>query len=433
MLLGGMPPMVWSAPAASPQDLQQVQKAISGTQRQIQQTTATQKQVDASLTHTQNQLQQVQKQLATLAKQRGLSTAKLQQLQTQLEELKTRIGGAQTQVARLLNAHYRNRQPNAINLLLKNNSAQQKGRLLQYMRYVNQANEQVISRLRTQQQALAQQQQAIAQQQRQLTQLQAKQKNVLAQLGRQHAAQKNQSNQLDQQLDQQNAKLSTLKANERQLSNLISRLSAQAAVKRKAAANAHHQAQQKRQAQLAASTQAAKIPVAPPGKKNTRSTIPKSTPNAAKSTLTAEDMALQAPQIATEAPTELNGFARMQGQMRRPVSGRVAGQFGQAKPGGGTWKGLFFATPPASVQSIAPGEVIYAGALSGYGHTVIVDHGNGYVSVYAGLGGVAVHSGSHISARQGIGRSGSLPNGENGLYFEIRYHSQPMNPLSFIS
>ena len=115
-----------------------------------------------------------------------------------------------------------------------------------------------------------------------------------------------------------------------------------------------------------------------------------------------------------------------------PVSGRVAGSYGGQRETGGTWRGLFIATQPASVHSIAAGRVSYAASLPGYGNTVIIDHGDGYMSVYTGLSQVAVGNGSRVSARQSIGTSGTLPAGEQGLYFELRYHNQTINPRSWV-
>lgn len=63
---------------------------------------------------------------------------------------------------------------------------------------------------------------------------------------------------------------------------------------------------------------------------------------------------------------------------------------------------------------------------------MIVDHGGGYVSVYTGLGGISVGGGSTVGSGSVLGTSGSLPGGEQGLYFEIRYRNQAMNPLSWL-
>lgn len=426
----GCAAMVCAAPAATApqQDLHGVQKAIANTQQQIRQTTVAQKKVDASLNQTRTRLNQAQTELNQLNHQQQTGVRKLQQLQNHLDQLKTEISGSQTQVARLLNAHYRNRQPNAVMLLLKNTNAQQKGRYLQYMRYVNHANETVIRQLRTQQRQLAQQQTTIQQQQQQLRQLQYQQKQVVSRLGRQHQQQQNQVSDLDKQLSSQTQHLTQLKNNEKRLNNLISRLAAQSATRRKTEVLArakqpaeHHRAAPK--TTIAAAKPAHPLP-------NHATDVRE--PPAQTNTLTAEEMTIQAPETSAEAPLS-NGFAHMQGLMHKPVNGSITGRFGQTRPGGGTWKGLFIATPPAAVHSVAAGEVVYAASLQGYGNTVIIDHGNGYLTIYTGLSNIGVSSGNHVAARQILGRSGQIPGGASGLYFEIRYHNQAMNPLSWLS
>lgn len=109
-----------------PGDLKDVQKAISAAQQQIRQTGTEQKAVDGKLAQTRSQLDAAQAELTRLNKQHSQAQQQLQQLQTRLEQLKTDIGGAQAQVARLLNAHYRNRQPNAVMLFTANRSRRQR-------------------------------------------------------------------------------------------------------------------------------------------------------------------------------------------------------------------------------------------------------------------------------------------------------------------
>nr|UOP05267.1 peptidoglycan DD-metalloendopeptidase family protein [Conchiformibius kuhniae] len=74
----------------------------------------------------------------------------------------------------------------------------------------------------------------------------------------------------------------------------------------------------------------------------------------------------------------------------------------------------------------------YAADLRGYGNTVIIDHGEGYLSVYTGLSSLSVGAGGTVVAQQTLGTSGTLPGGEQGLYFEIRYRNRPMNPLAWL-
>ena len=102
------------------------------------------------------------------------------------------------------------------------------------------------------------------------------------------------------------------------------------------------------------------------------------------------------------------------------------------RPSGGTWRGIFIATAPAPVRSIAAGTVVYTANQAGYGNMMIIDHGNGYMSVYAGLSAIHAGNGSRVNAGQNIATSGTLPAGEQGLYLELRYRNKIMNPLVWL-
>jgi murein DD-endopeptidase MepM/ murein hydrolase activator NlpD len=81
------------------------------------------------------------------------------------------------------------------------------------------------------------------------------------------------------------------------------------------------------------------------------------------------------------------------------------------------------------------GVIIYAGwSNRGYGNTIVIDHGNGYISLYGHLmdGGLSVSCGQVISAGQLIGYMGSTGNSSGPhLHFEIRYNGSPVNPHDF--
>ncbi|MDF7675939.1 peptidoglycan DD-metalloendopeptidase family protein [Neisseriaceae bacterium ESL0693] len=385
-------------------ELSKVQKAISATQIQIKNTSTAQKQIGVSLEKTHTELSNAQTQLILLDKQQHLSLQRLTKLQNQLDQTQTEINATQTQIARLLNAHYRNQQPNSVNILLNRSHIEQKGRILQYLRYLNRANEQVINQLQQQRQQLIRQQQDLTTQQKQLAILKTRQQTLVTQLSHAHQIKLQQSTELEKQLFHQNQKLQKLKADEKRMNALLSRL---ATTKEK----------QKIKQQ--------KIAIHKLSEKKTPQTAPAST-----SSLTAEDLKLK----ADDHEVHVTGaFVSQQGQLYRPVNAPVTHHFGTSRTEGGTWKGLFFATTPTTVRSIAQGTVIYAAPLKGYGNTIIIDHGDGYLSIYTGLADIFVQSAQTIAAGAGIGKSGNLPDRENGLYFEIRYHNQPMNPLSWIN
>ena len=437
---------VLPAAAAPKDDLRQVQRAIGESNRKLQQQQSEQRQLQSNIRQTQSELDTVRRELDRLTRSRQTAWRELQAMQAKLDSLQTRIQNTQAQAARLLNSRYRNQQPNAVTLFLQNADPQQKGRHLEYLRHLNQANAQALTQLQHNRQELKQQQDSINEQLKRLDALKRQQQTTAARLGRQQQQQQRQQQSLEQDISRETAKLQTLRQNESRLNGLIASLSRRSAQRQEAERQRRAQILRQRRQQQAQQAQNGNKPTPrqqrlPESEHNgsnqsdlrpneTRHTPPEQPDTPNRNTLTAEDLALEAPEA--QEP-QSHGFSRMQGRLQRPASGSISGRFGQARPGGGTWKGLFISTPPTAVRSIAEGEVAYAAPLQGYGNTVIIDHGDGYLSIYTGLSQISAGTGSRVSARQTIGRSGSLPDGENGLYFEIRYRNQAMNPASWVN
>ena len=416
------------AAAAPKDDLRQVQRAIGESNRKLQQQQSEQRQLQSNIRQTQSELDTVRRELDRLTRSRQTAWRELQAMQAKLDSLQTRIQNTQAQAARLLNSRYRNQQPNAVTLFLQNADPQQKGRHLEYLRHLNQANAQALTQLQHNRQELKQQQDSINEQLKRLDALKRQQQTTAARLGRQQQQQQRQQQSLEQDISRETAKLQTLRQNESRLNGLIANLSRRSAQRQEAERQRRQQQAQQAQNSNKPTPRPQRLPESERNEARQHDTPTPENPN--RNTLTAEDLALEAPEA--QEP-QSHGFSRMQGRLQRPASGSISGRFGQARPGGGTWKGLFISTPPTAVRSIAEGEVAYAAPLQGYGNTVIVDHGSGYLSIYTGLSQISAGAGSRVSARQTIGRSGSLPDGENGLYFEIRYRNQAMNPASWVN
>ena len=75
------------------------------------------------------------------------------------------------------------------------------------------------------------------------------------------------------------------------------------------------------------------------------------------------------------------------------------------------------------------GTVIFAGPFRGYGNLIIVEHGDGYLSLMAGLGNIGVDLGQMLLAGEPIGQMDNQQNAE--LYVEIRKNNQPINPTAW--
>ncbi len=125
-------------------------------------------------------------------------------------------------------------------------------------------------------------------------------------------------------------------------------------------------------------------------------------------------------------------FAQAKGTLSRPVSGSVVTEYGQMISKGVTSKGIVYKTRPQA-QVIAPydGTVIFSGPFKGYGNIIIVEHGDGYLSLLAGLGDIDCELGQMLLAGEPIG---TMPNDSNTkLYLEIRKDRHPINPAPWMA
>ena len=368
------------------------------------------------------QLQQTRNNLSGINRKQRDAWEKFQKLNADANQLKAEVSNTRAQISRFVSGNYKNSQPNAVALFLKNADAGQKTRFLRYTRYINNANDQVMRELEKQQKELAAQEQKINNELAYLKKLQANIQASLRQQGVTNTAEQAESRRQNAQMAKEAQKKINHRENEQRLNNLLKDLEKRKAEQRKAEAEARKKAAE---ARLAAAEKARKEQAAAQQKAEAE--------RAAMSTLTDEDMKLQAPNTQGFTVSNANSFSRMQGRLKKPVNGTLAGLFGQDRGDGEVWKGVFYNTVPAPVSSIASGTVTFAGELEGYGKVVVLDHGDGYVSIYSGLNEIDIAQNYAVNAGSKIGTSGTLPSGETGLYLEVRYNGQVMNPLSWIN
>jgi murein hydrolase activator len=130
-------------------------------------------------------------------------------------------------------------------------------------------------------------------------------------------------------------------------------------------------------------------------------------------------------------PLEANdAFSRLRGQLAWPVSGRLVARFGEARAGGVHWDGVLVATGRgAPVKAVCEGRVIYADWLPGLGLLTIIDHGDGYLSLYGHNERLYKAVGEHVAAGDTIAAAGdSGGSSRPELYFEIRKGGKPVDP-----
>ncbi len=138
-----------------------------------------------------------------------------------------------------------------------------------------------------------------------------------------------------------------------------------------------------------------------------------------------------------ETPTNAyagSNFSSLKGKLNLPVRGDVINRFGSSRSDTGvSWKGLFIrASEGSEVKSVASGRVVFADWMRGFGNLIIVDHGSGYMSLYGNNQAVLKQVGDEVNAGDNIAAVGNTGGNEsNGLYYELRRASKPLDPLSW--
>lgn len=138
------------------------------------------------------------------------------------------------------------------------------------------------------------------------------------------------------------------------------------------------------------------------------------------------------PKPAENRPVPLQtgkAFAELQGQLPWPVQGGIVERFGSRRFET-TWDGTVIgAREGAAIHAVAEGRVVYADWLRGYGLMIIVDHGKGYMSLYAFNQSLHKHVGEHVRTGDvlaSVGRSGGRSSA--ALYFGIRQKGRAVDP-----
>jgi len=139
-----------------------------------------------------------------------------------------------------------------------------------------------------------------------------------------------------------------------------------------------------------------------------------------------------------QGPLGSLGFARFRGLLEWPARGRVAIPFGNVRhPRFGTevpHPGVEIAAPEGqAVRAVFNGRVVYADWFRGYGQMVVIDHGDGYLSIYGHVDERLVSAGQMVRQGERIAHCGSGGSFEiPGLYFEIRHDGKPVDPAAWL-
>lgn len=128
--------------------------------------------------------------------------------------------------------------------------------------------------------------------------------------------------------------------------------------------------------------------------------------------------------------------SKLKGKLPAPLSGRATNRFGSLQGNGKQrWEGVVFnAHSGDQVRAVHHGRVVFSNWLRGYGLLIIVDHGQGYMSLYGRNQELIKNVGDWVQPGEIIasaGRSGGYD--DDGLYFELRHKGEPVNPETWLA
>jgi murein hydrolase activator len=144
------------------------------------------------------------------------------------------------------------------------------------------------------------------------------------------------------------------------------------------------------------------------------------------------------PTVAFEPSSSVN-FSQQKGKLSLPVQGTVTARFGaprRADGGAGpTWKGVFVKAPVgATVRSIGDGQIVFADWMRGFGNLLVIDHGDGYLSIYGNNEALLRNVGDKVAVGEIVASVGNTGASETpGLYFELRFQGRPFDPLGWVA
>jgi septal ring factor EnvC (AmiA/AmiB activator) len=141
--------------------------------------------------------------------------------------------------------------------------------------------------------------------------------------------------------------------------------------------------------------------------------------------------------VLADIPADLGKKRRMdelKGEMMLPVNGPVRFAFGQRRTAGLRWHGWLIGAPAGSaVKAVAHGRVAFSDWLRGYGLLLIIDHGDGYMSLYGNNESLLHEVGDWVDPGTTVSTVGSSPLNGDGLYFELRANGKAMDPAVWIN
>ncbi len=316
----------------------------------------------------------------------------LVELQQRRDALQTALGGKRDELARLLRAAYTVGDDAPLKVLLAQDRVAEAQRALTYHRYLQRDRVQRIQALTAELRQVDALERAIADKRSKLETTQRTQREQLAKLEQARRERATLVAQLDRRYQDRAGREKALGRDAKALQQLLARLRAAAAKAAKERAAAARK--------------------------------PATTPKASRGSTSSAPL----------RKAVVSGPALQVGGLGWPLSGSLLAGYGGTLPDGRSSEGVLIgAAAGSTVKAVADGRVVFSDWMNGYGLILIVDHGNGYMSLYAHNDALLRDAGDSVKRGDpvaNVGNSGGQ--GRPALYFELRRNGQPVNPNTWL-
>jgi septal ring factor EnvC (AmiA/AmiB activator) len=357
--------------------LEALRSKIEGLRAKIAESEETRTEARDQLRDSERAISEANRALRVLAARRAAAEEELKSLSKRTQALESEIASRRQTLERLLTLRYINGEQSGMKLLLSGEEPGRIARELHYYGYVSRAQTEFIGELRASLAKLKELEAGTRGRNAELAAIESARRAERAGLVRQQAEHRKVLSRVSTQLREQRRKVQQLERDESRLSRLVEEL-------RKLLASA------------------------PPGLRNDK--IPE--------------------------PGGDKAFSGLKRGLRLPIKGELANRFGaQRSDGGPSWKGLFIRSPAGQeVRAVAPGRVVFADWLRGFGNLLIIDHGKSYLTIYGNNESVLKQVGDTVGTGDAVATVGaSGGNMESGLYFEIRHEGIAFDPMRWVS
>lgn len=386
-------------PKAAARERESIRLQLKQLRQNIEQTTSKQQLANRELAAVEKSIAESNLQLQRLQKENDRLKAEILAITEDQHDTEQRIAQQQGRLGKVLRSHHRRAQYNPLHAWLGGQSRQAIARDAYWYEKISSAEVEVGDSLQEELDELEALLSAKEDRQEQVQRNENAQQKKRIVLVEQQETRKQLLGELSRRLESQKQEASRLERDEKRMTALIEEL-AEAIRLAKLKAEADRRKAEKRDSDSAGST-------------------------ANRPTRRTENIMATAP--------DSGEFAKYKGRLELPAPGEITGRFGQTRSGDGSgpaWRGIFIrAQQGVGVRAVAPGKVVFAEWLRGFGQLIIVDHGDQYMSIYGNNQRLNKIVGDAVKAGEVIASVGdSSGNLETGLYFELRHQGQPFDP-----